>query len=325
MSPDSPTITREHAARLLGTSERHVRRLIQQGRLALEPDAHGALVLRERAVLELASQSREVVTQLEAANRLGCGRRTIRRMLDDGRLKAIPTPGGHDRVTIESINARLADGPNKPDRIGHKEDITGHSPATATLGGVTGQIDLLGASDPDRGESRGAPPLDPPADGDELIPLLDERWPMTSASPPAARGVHAVDARRGRHGARLITVALLLAIMAIGVVFLSTRGGAKHASRATTSAQSLSQSPRPRHQRLHRPAVASHAVTPPARGGPAIPVTQPVPRTPPAPPIRTRTPRAIDPPDTFVTAPKSTRAPSARDACLYLYSSDGLC
>jgi excisionase family DNA binding protein len=327
MTDDSPTITREHAARLLGTSERHVRRLIQQGRLRLEPDAHGALVLRQRAVLDLAAQSREVVTQLEAAKRLNCARRTIRRMLDDGRLQAVATPGGHDRVTIESVNARLINVSSKPDIIGQEADITGHIFDDAPTGAASDLIDLERPGIPDRDELPEASPDDADADVDDLVPLLTGEWPTMSAPPPPKADTKTRAVRRPGRPARFVAAAVLLAVAAVsGVVFFSTRTGANLASRATESPRNTSRTSHPREQRLHRPAATAASARPRTRGGPAILVTQPVRRTPLTRPTPARTGRATTTvPDMPIGPPTHARTPTLESACADLYGSEGLC
>lgn len=42
-----------------------------------------------------------------AAARLGLGQATVRALVDEGKLDAYRTPGGHRRVTVASIDALL--------------------------------------------------------------------------------------------------------------------------------------------------------------------------------------------------------------------------
>jgi excisionase family DNA binding protein len=320
-----PLISREEAARLLGTSERHLRRLIQQGHLPLEQDARGTRGLRLETVDELAAKRRGAITQLEAAERLGCDRRTVRRMLDDGRLQAVPTPGGRAQVALASVEARRADMMGQPAIMGHEADTMGHRGAGA---------DMMGHA------------VSQPVPSDaELVPLLNAPRPSMSAA--ARETPHGTPRRIPKR--RLVQASAAAALALLGLLAATLGPGLLATPRATAHRDT------PRTHAIHRsaripttpkPAERKPSTTKPAtvvsrggagarsRGGLAEMVSHPVrtqlrhDETPPptaTPEVATPSRPSTSRTRTSVSRPAARTTPTQSSVCSDVYGPEGLC
>jgi excisionase family DNA binding protein len=53
----------------------------------------------------------ETIKPAEAAKALGVTSQTVRNYVREGRLDSVPTPGGHNRITVESLDRLKAGSP----------------------------------------------------------------------------------------------------------------------------------------------------------------------------------------------------------------------
>lgn len=299
MSANEAPISREEAALVLQTSERNVRRYVESGLLELVDDGAGNKVLLRDAVLQLAADTSDSMTQTAAAEQLGVDRRTVRRMLDAGRLRPIVTVGGRSHVSRASVAALLVDKMGHPDGMGHPLDMMGHHLiGLDTMGHHVIGLDTMGHQSPD---VRCSPPGD-----EELIPLFDEVLPPAGGTAPSRA--------RGRRRASLALAGA--AVVVAGVLVARTISGSEQAPARLSEAPATS----PSHIVL--PTVA------PDRTGMSHPV-----RTNPAPPVKSK---PVSHPVQHVKKHRpvvspsggSGRTPSAVKVdpiCLDVYGPEGLC
>ncbi len=288
------SITREEAARLLGTTSRTVFRMVADGRLTAVETPEGKRVLLA-SVLSFVDVPRGI-TQNEAARRLGVDVRTIRRMLDEGRLSSSVTRSGRRGVDPASMLA-LSD-TSGHDRIGQSDildDTTGHAVE-------------------ERHDASGRPA---PRAGDEEFIRLDgevRREDSTAVATPR------------RPSRRMMVIPLAIAAAATSALVLSRHG--EHRA-ATTGAPSVTASA----VGVDTPPTAVPTVLPPARVAPVVTTVEvaslPARERDKPPAGSHRVPNKSQPKKTHVTVVRAKPEPRPVDPnladCLAIYGGEGLC
>jgi excisionase family DNA binding protein len=300
MGDELATVTRQEACDLLGASDRTLRRLIQEDRIRAVRGLGADQVLSRDDVMRQLQAADATISQVEAADRLGVTKRTIARMLRDGRLDGVRTPGGHLRPLAASVSSH-APAETGQTLAGQKPDTTGHEPdkldRTRHEQDVSGSVQR--ASD----------------DDDEYVPLLD--LPLATAPGLAARR------RRGAGMTRRLAVAAAaIAVVAGGAAAIVAHGGdgtSVAGPRASTVALTLpsigivAPPRRPHPARTGQPAKTGH---------PARPARKPVRHT------TTAAPRpavVIDSATVRPPAAKKTRPTAKGSVCKDLYGAEGIC